>query len=130
MWALSLIAQEQLQQHAYALKSGRDFRNVSIPKKVPWIRVPLSVVSAAQKLVHDRGMARRPKLFVLMRRLHEQGPQPKNFVLSSSFSEDVFCNLKTRHDKRMAPRQSCLFQEGYHSNKGHQPRNCPGFESQ
>jgi hypothetical protein len=58
----------------------------------------------------------------------KQGPKSLKSVLGSTPGEDVFSNLGTKHDKRMAPTTQMLFSAGMLQKKGHNTENCPGFE--
>jgi hypothetical protein len=79
---------------------------------------------------HDRKTVPRPKLFASARILQEQRPQPRKTVLGSSPGEDVFCSSKLNKIEKRRQEQSYMLRRGDYRNKGNNPENCPGFESQ
>jgi hypothetical protein len=58
--------------------------------------------------MHDRRMAPRPKLFVLMRRIQQQRSQSRKTVLGLGSSEDGFHSSETNYDRRRKIKSTLL----------------------
>jgi hypothetical protein len=111
--------------HAYALKPGKDFRNVSVLGSSP-----SEGGSCSLETRHDRTRVPRPKLFILMRRLKEQRPQPRKTVLGWVPVKMVPVTWKQAWLKSGTKTKDVCFKEEIARTKDTTPKNCPGIECQ
>jgi hypothetical protein len=72
-------------------------------------------------------MLSRTKLFV-SKRLQKKRPEPRRNYMGSIPSEDGFCSLETKHDRRIARSIAVCFNE-ITGTRTMTLKNSPGFES-
>jgi hypothetical protein len=97
------------------------------PKKLSWVRVPVKMVYVARKL-NTAEKRRQVQNCLLQRGDYSTGHSPEKLSTVLSPSEDGFCSLETKHDRRMVPRPKLFVSarrlQDYKPKKG----ICPEFK--
>jgi hypothetical protein len=82
------------------IKARKVFGNANTPENCFGLGDPVRVIFCSSESYHDKQTAPSTKLFVSATRLQEKWAQPRNYVLSSSVSEEIFCTLESRNKPR------------------------------